>query len=217
MCTGSSRKASLVSPQGELSFRLTHTLTGCQKDDSTAWQDFIALFGLLAQRALRTFRLWPIEFEEVVSTVRVNLVLAISRGRFREMDGDPLLYMSAALRNGARDALRRRQLQSTVAPIESPSPSPSDVAESNDLLRRVQAIIRTWKEADRSLFIAKVGGVRSAIIKEQLERDFNLRMSIGAVDVRFNRLRQILRTQCKVTRPAFFRKRAPGDQVTSPC
>jgi len=172
---------------------------GCRKDDHAAWQEFLRRLHSLARGVLWRYWLSPLEREEIEDRVRVNLVQAIMAGRFDQME-DPARYITAAVRNAARDTLRQRWPQRNVPSVESDHPeggvSPLEHTRVREQAQCVEALVRAWGAVDRFIFVAKLEGVATATIQQRLLELFEQISSAGAIDVRFNRLRKRLRKHC---------------------
>jgi hypothetical protein len=57
-------------------------------------------------------------------------------------------------------------------------------------------LIRTWPPEDQFIFMMKLEQVPAATIKVDLERLYGVFVTIGAVDVKFSRLRASVRDHC---------------------
>ena len=56
--------------------------------------------------------------------------------------------------------------------------------------------MRTWPPQDQFIFMMKLEQIPSAQIKMDLERVYGVFVTIGAVDVKFSRLRADVRDHC---------------------
>ena len=63
-------------------------------------------------------------------------------------------------------------------------------------LECAEQVLQTWNADDRFIFVMKVERVTAGTIKADLERLFGVFITVGAVDVRFFRLRAELRRRC---------------------
>jgi len=178
---------------------LGELLERCREQDESAWAEFRSSFHRIALRVLARFRgLSRLEKEEAEDTARVAVAIEISEGRVKaKTDGEAVSYARTVVTNAARDVWRRRRPGAPLPMfLRDGQPSPLDRASVAALLRRTKELIDSWSAENRFVFMMKLENVSTLAIKEDLERLFGVFLTPEAVDVRFFRLRAVVREYC---------------------
>ena len=136
-----------------------------------------------------TFHL--LEREEVADEARLKVFAEIRADRFQATyPSEVVNFVRVVVRREALDLLRSRKVHRELSPsLPEQTISPAARAELRVRVDCLQALLVTWSEQDRFIFMMKLNAVPAATIRGELAQHFGVYVEPGTIDVRFHRLR----------------------------
>ncbi len=139
-----------------------------------------------------------LERGEAEDRARANVSERMLLGRVKGLtDWEIRGFVHTVLINCARDVWRQRRPAEPLPPrLRDTGPRPDRQAELRAKLECAKKLMRTWPKQDQFIFMMKLEEVPAATIKTDLERLYGVFVTVGAVDVKFSRLRAAVRDHC---------------------
>ena len=184
---------------GESFGDLPELIRRCRGGDAAGWAQFLVWFRLIAVRVLARFRnLSEVERGEAEDRARAKVFSEIMSGGIKGASNWEIRgFVHTVVTNTARDVWRQRRPVEPLPPLlRSGDPWPDRRAELRVQLDCVKHLVWTWPPQDQFIFIMKLEQVPAATIKADLERLYGVFVTVGAVDVKFSRLRSHIRDEC---------------------
>src|SRR5262245_40317551 len=167
-------------------------IDGCQRDESASWEAFLPWFSRVSRHVLAGFPTLHLrEREKVADETRRKVFAEIRAGRFQATyPGEVVNFIRLVVRTEARDLLRSRKVHRELSPaLPEKNVPPAARAELSVRVDCLQALLITWSEQDRLIFMMKLNAVPAATICGELAQHFGVHVEPGTIDVRFHRLR----------------------------
>ena len=191
---------------------LHRLLDKCRGDDARAWETFAAWVTTRGRSVLAAIRgLSAADRQDAVAAALQSLVTAVRRdGINGQSNAEIDAYVCASIRNRALNVLRSQARRHdagelTPAPGDSargdvPLPEAADPATGQDArlvaaeqLKRAEELLLSWAPADQYVFLAKLQGVPTDVIRDTLkEPPFGVFTASSTIDTKFHRLRERL-------------------------
>jgi DNA-directed RNA polymerase specialized sigma24 family protein len=168
-------------------------IDGCKRDESASWEAFLPWFSRVSRHVLAGFpKLHLLEREEVADEARRKVWAEIRAGRFQATyPGEVVNFVRVVVRREALDLLRSRNVHRELSPaLPEQNVLPAARAELRVRVDCLQALLITWSEQDRFIFMMKLNAVPAATIRDELAQYFGVHVEPETIDVRFVRLRR---------------------------
>jgi hypothetical protein len=148
---------------------------------------------------MRFRNLTDVERGEAEDRARAKVSAEIMSGGVRgETNWEIRGFVQTVVTNSARDVWRQRRPEEPLPPLlrDQDGPWPDRWAELRAKLECSKKLMKTWPPPDQFIFMMKLEQVPASTIKLDLERLYGVFVTVGAVDVKFSRLRANVRDHC---------------------